>query len=214
MPCGASSVASGRSATRLSMVARTSFMSCRLAPSTARPIGTPCPSVSTLRLTPLLPRSVGFGPVFFPPERCLRHRSIHAQPTPVNALQFIELLDACEPELLENTGLDPRLEAVVGGGLGTQVGLIQGFPLAARAQDIEDGVSAAAVGDARTTTPKAVAIEMDGDERLKHGPEGIGDTEGGGRRVIGRTHARARSWCRCCTHTIRAYPNNPAARKA
>src|SRR3712207_8319772 len=71
----------------LSMVVRTSFISFRFAPSTASPIGTPCPSVSRLRLTPRLPRSVGFGPVFFPPERCLRHRAIHTQPVPVQALQ-------------------------------------------------------------------------------------------------------------------------------
>src|SRR3712207_7670064 len=82
----------------LSMVVRTSFISFRFAPSTASPIGTPCPSVSRLRLTPLLPRSVGFRPVFFPPERCLRHRSIHAQPLPVDALQLLKLLDARSEE--------------------------------------------------------------------------------------------------------------------
>src|SRR5258708_4622202 len=63
MPCGRSAVGSGRSTTRLSMVGRTNFMSCRLAPSTTRPSGTPCPSVSRLRLTPDLPRSVGLRPV-------------------------------------------------------------------------------------------------------------------------------------------------------
>src|ERR687886_2322448 len=119
MPWGSSAVGSGRSATRLSMVARTSFMSCRLAPSTATPIGTPCPSVSRLRLTPCLPRSVGFGPVFFPPKRCLRHRSVHTQPVPVNALQLVKLFHSCKPEFLEDPRLDPLLEAVVGGGLGT-----------------------------------------------------------------------------------------------
>src|SRR6478736_5166033 len=113
MPCVSSSVASGRTATRLSSVARTIFMSCRLAPSIARPIGMPCPSVSKLRLTPLLPRSVGFRPVFFSPERCLRHRSIHTQPSPVDALQFVKLLDAGIPQLQEDASFDPFLEAVM-----------------------------------------------------------------------------------------------------
>ncbi len=47
-------------------MARTSLTSCRLAPSIARPSGTPCPAVRRLRFTPALPRSVGLGPVFFP----------------------------------------------------------------------------------------------------------------------------------------------------
>src|SRR5919199_4984088 len=98
----------------LSIVACTSFMSCRFAPSIARPIGTPCPSVRRLRLTPRLPRSVGLRPVFFPPERCLRHRAIHAQPLPVDAVQLIKLLDPSKPELLKNPCRDPFLKAVVG----------------------------------------------------------------------------------------------------
>src|SRR5437764_9062519 len=52
----------------LSIVGRSSFLSWRLAPSIVRPMGTPCPSVSRLRFTPLLPRSVGLGPVFSPPK--------------------------------------------------------------------------------------------------------------------------------------------------
>jgi hypothetical protein len=54
----------------LSLVAGTNFISWRLAPSMCKPIGTPCPSVSRLRLTPSLPRSVGLGWVFFPERRC------------------------------------------------------------------------------------------------------------------------------------------------
>ena len=38
-----------------------------ICPATARPIGTPLPSVRTLRLVPILPRSVGVLPTFFPP---------------------------------------------------------------------------------------------------------------------------------------------------
>src|SRR5687767_5263755 len=168
----------------LSMVARTIFISCRLAPSTSRPIGTPCPSVSRLRLTPLLPRSVGFGPVFFSPERCLRHRSIHAQPVPVDALEFVKLLDACLPELQEDASLDPLLEAVVSSGFGTQVGLVESFPLTASAQDVEDGVGAAAVRDAGASTTEAVGVDVLREKRLKDSPEGIRDAEAGGGWIV------------------------------
>src|SRR5919199_3959969 len=151
----------------LSIVACTSFESCRLAPSIARPIGTPCPSVSRLRLTPLLPRSVGVRPVFFPPERCLRHRSIQTQPGPVNAVQFSKLLDPGIPEFQEDACRHPFLKAVMGGGFGTQVGLVQGLPLAPGAQDVEDGIGTAPVGDARAATTKAVRIQPNRDEGLQ-----------------------------------------------
>src|ERR687891_2290815 len=118
------------------MVARTSFMSCRLTPSTTRPRGTPWPSVSRLRLTPPLPRSVGFGPVFFPPEGRFAHRPVQAQPRPVNALQLVKPVHASLPEFQEYLSFDPLLEPVVGRGLGTQLGLLQGFPLATRSQDV------------------------------------------------------------------------------
>jgi len=71
MPCGRSSVGAGRSTTMLAIVARTSFMSWRLAPAIAATMGTPCPSVSTDRLTPAFPQSVGLGPVVFPPSGAL-----------------------------------------------------------------------------------------------------------------------------------------------
>ena len=74
---------------RLSSVARTSFISWRLAPSTASPAGMPWASVNRLRLTPLLPRSVGLGPVFSPAQGGFGHGPVQAQPTPVHALQLI-----------------------------------------------------------------------------------------------------------------------------
>src|SRR2546421_8300854 len=118
----------GRSTGRLSSVCRAILKSTRLAPSTARPIGTPLPSVTMLRLTPLLPRSVGLGPVFFPPERGLGHGPIHAQPFPVDALEEVVLQEARLPELEEDAGLDPLLEAVVGGGTGNEAGGVEGLP--------------------------------------------------------------------------------------
>src|SRR5947207_1134007 len=121
----------------LSMVSRTIFMSGRLAPSTASPTGTPSASTSRLRLTPFLARSVGFLPVFFPPEGRLGHAPVHVQPRPVDALEEVVLQQAGLPELQEDAGRDPLLEAVVGGRAGAELGGVQRLPLAAGAQDVE-----------------------------------------------------------------------------
>src|SRR5215469_2783671 len=106
----------------LSNVASTNFLSCRLAPSMASPTGMPLASTNRLRLAPSLPRSVGFLPVFFPPEGRLGHAPVHRQPPPVQPLQRVVLLQAVLPKLLEDAGLDPLLEAAVGGTLGANTG--------------------------------------------------------------------------------------------
>src|SRR5262245_61666224 len=106
----------------LSSVASTNFLSCRLAPSMASPTGTPLASTSRLRLAPSLPRSVGFWPVFFPPEGRLGHAPVHRQPLPVEPLQLVVLLQPALPELLEDAGPDPLLEAAVGRALGADAG--------------------------------------------------------------------------------------------
>jgi hypothetical protein len=111
-----------RGTTTLVTVCFTHFISCRLAPATTKPRGTPCASVNTLRLTPLLARSVGLGPVFFPPEGRLAHRSIHTQPPPVQPLQFLELLDARAPQLPKHPRRGPLLEPIMRRGMPTQLG--------------------------------------------------------------------------------------------
>src|SRR5690348_239577 len=96
-----------------SMVGRTNFISWRLAPSIATLIGTPCPSVSTLRFTPRLPRSVGLGPVFFPAQWGLGHGPVHTYPLPVNPPQFVKLLQSSLPQLEEDARLHPLLKAIM-----------------------------------------------------------------------------------------------------
>ena len=81
-------VGRGRFTGMLESVSITSFWSCTLAPPTATPNGTPAASTRTDRLTPSLPRSVGFGPVFFPAQRRLGHapsRLCHCQSMPINS---------------------------------------------------------------------------------------------------------------------------------
>ena len=82
--------------------------------------------------------------------------------------------------------LDPLLKAGVSGGFGAQVGMLQGFPLAASAQDVEDGVSAAAVGNAGASSAEAVGVEAHRDEWLQDGPQGIRDAETGGGWIVAR----------------------------
>src|SRR5229473_7172216 len=97
----------------LSKVSSTIFMSGRLAPSTASPMGMPWPSTSRLRLVPFLARSVGFLPVFFPPERCLGHAPVHAQPLPVDTLKARIFQQPRLPQRREDPRSDPLLKAVV-----------------------------------------------------------------------------------------------------
>ena len=94
-----------------SSVAATSFWSGTLAPSTATASGTPRPSISVERLTPSLPRSVGFFPVFFPTQRRLGHRPVHALPFPVDAFQLVVFGQSELPEFLEHAQLAPTLES-------------------------------------------------------------------------------------------------------
>ena len=148
--------ASGRSTAMLSMVSRAILKSLRLAPSTARPMGTPRPSVRRLRLVPLLPRSVGFLPTFFPPEGGFGHRAVHREPCPVNTLQGVVCHKALFPQGHEDVRLHPLLEAAVGGTAGTDAGRIQRIPLAARAEHEEDGIHGLAIIDAGPMAPQGM----------------------------------------------------------
>src|SRR5690606_28288979 len=88
-------------------------MSWRLAPSTVIETGTPCASVSRQRLVPHFARSVGLGPVPFPPQRCLRHGSIHCLPAPIEPDLFVVEGEPFLPDPVEKPSLSPLLEAVV-----------------------------------------------------------------------------------------------------
>ena len=94
--------------------------------------GTPRPSVSTERLTPNLPRSVGFFPVFFPAQGCLGARSVKTLPPPLDAPQGIVPSEQVLPKFVEQTALRPLLEVAVQGTAGAEF-LRRCFPLATRA---------------------------------------------------------------------------------
>src|SRR5207247_1247768 len=128
----------GRLTAKRLSVSRTRRMSCTLAPATARASGTPSPSVRRERLVPDLARSVGFGPVFFPTQRRLRHRSIEALPTPVDPFQFVVLPERLLPEPEEHPLLRQFLEVVMQRAGTTTEFPRSRLPLAAGPQDVEN----------------------------------------------------------------------------
>jgi hypothetical protein len=73
--------------------------------------------------------------------------------------------------------------------MGAQLGLVQCLPLAACPQDEEDGVRARAISDAWPPTPKAMGIDMGGQQRLENGPQLIGDAKPRRRPIIRRSLA-------------------------
>src|SRR3954464_161804 len=97
-----SSSGSGRSTTIASIVSLKSFCSTTLAPAITTPSGPPSPSVTRLFFVPFLPRSVGFLPVFFPPEPGLAQHRVGRLPLPLHPAEFIALGHEHGPDLLED----------------------------------------------------------------------------------------------------------------
>lgn len=93
------------------------------------------------------------------------------------------------PEIPEDAGLDPLLEAVVGGGSGAELGGVQSLPLAAGSQDEEDGLQADAVGLTGSAPAEAVGVFMFGQQRGDGLPQILGDAPGVGDGLV--VHGRA-----------------------
>jgi hypothetical protein len=130
------------------MFARAILKSWRFAPSTARPMGTPPPSVRMLRLVPIFPRSVGVLPAVFPPQWRLGHGPIHGEPCPVNPLQGLVCHQTTPPPREAYASRRPLLEAAVSRATGTAAGVMQGIPWAPGAEDEADGIHGLAVFNA------------------------------------------------------------------
>jgi len=158
MPCGFFRVGFGRLTGMLFNVASTILESCRLAPSMANPIGTPSPSVSKLRLTPSLARSVGLGPIFFPAQRCLGHRAVDGLPCPIDTFHLIILPESGGPKLLKNARRYPFLKSVMRRTTRTNSSGIQGIPLATCSQHEENGVQAHTVIDSWSPTSETMRV--------------------------------------------------------
>src|SRR4051795_8205869 len=177
--CSTSS-GSGRSTTTASIVSFKSFCSTTLAPAITTPSGPPSPSVSTLFLVPFLPRSVGFLPVFFPPEPGLAQHRVGRLPLPLHPAEFVALGDQHRPDLLEDPPRDPALEPVVDRTLGAEP-LGELVPLAAASHPEDDRVEhLPPVGDpapGRLLGPEVL------EDRLDPSPEVVGDLPDGAQRL-------------------------------
>src|SRR5437879_6034493 len=135
-------------------------------------IGTPRPSVSTWRLLPSLPRSVGLGPTAAAGVRVLgavapspdSHRPLAG---PLDALLLAVPLQARLPQTLQRPALHPPLKAVMHRGCRAKLGW-QGSPLAARPQHIQHPVQCPAGVHPR---PPAFGVLRRPQDRLGDGPQ-------------------------------------------
>jgi hypothetical protein len=85
--------------------------------------------------------------------------------------------------------------------MGTQLGVIQRLPLAAGPQDVEDRIGTTPIRHTRSPAPKAMRIDVDGQQRLQDRPQRIGNTETGRSVIIGDTWSTA--FLRFCfVHTL------------
>jgi len=122
-----------------------------------------------------LARSVGFFPVFFPPERRFGHAPVHAQPGPIDPFPLVIGQQTGLPHLLEDTGRDPFLEAVMGGGTRTKDRRVQSFPLTAGAEYEKNGLHAHAVGSPRPTAAEAMRVFVFGKQQGDTFPQIVRD---------------------------------------
>src|SRR5947209_12278889 len=127
-----------------------------------------------------------WDPFFFPAQGGFRHRPVHTQPLPVNPTEFIKLLDSGLPEGEEDAGLHPLLKAIMGRRVRTQLGLIQGLPLASRAQHVEDGIGTVAIRHPWASSSKAMRIHMHRQQRVQLRPQLIRNAKARGRAIIRR----------------------------
>src|SRR5947209_4596294 len=162
-----------------SIVARSIRRSKTLAPASTTPSGPPSPSTTSDFLVPFLPRSVGLGPTFFPPEPGLAQRGIGALPLPIDRTQLVALLDEDRPDPLHDPTGAPALEPIVDGALGAELAG-ELLPLAAGAHPeddpVEGGPPVSGSASGRLLGPE---FAEDGEDLL---PQGVGDLPNGPQR--------------------------------
>jgi len=123
-------------------------------------------------LVPFLPRSVGFLPVFSPPEPGLAQHRVGRLPFPIDSAELVALGDELGPDPLEHPAGGPPLEPVVDGALGPETPG-QLVPLAAAPHPEDDRVDHhPPVGDLAAGRLHGPEVQED---RLDPAPEVVGD---------------------------------------
>src|SRR3954471_21379744 len=170
--CCSTPSGSGRSTTIASTVASRSLQSGTFAPAITAPNAAPPPSTTRCFLVPGFPRSVGFGPTFFPPEPGLAQHPVGRLPLPLDAAEFVALGDQRGPDLFEDSAFGPPLEPAVDGALGAVLGG-QLVPLAAGPHAEDDPVERPAEVGRGTAgaLPRPELLE----DRFDPLPQGLGD---------------------------------------
>jgi hypothetical protein len=118
----------------------------------------PLASTTGCRLVPFLARSVGFGPVFFSPKRCLGHRTVGRKKRPIDAPLVIVVMQKLRPQPSEHSRLGPFDKAPVSRSVTAQSGRVECAPLTARPQDKQDRIHRTTVGYARIVTAQWVGF--------------------------------------------------------
>jgi hypothetical protein len=91
-------------------------------------------------------------------------------------LKTVIFQQAYFPEFQEHACFDPLLETIMGGGAWTKEGGVQGFPLAPRAEDEEDGIHTNTIGGTRPTAAKAVRVFVFWQPELDFPPKFVGNS--------------------------------------
>lgn len=134
-------------------------------------------------MVPGLARSVGLGPVFFPPEPGLAQPAVGRLPLPPDLAQLVALLDQHRPDPLEDAVAAPALEPAMHRAV-VAVLLGQLVPLAAAAEAEDDPVEGRPPVDA---IPAAVLLRrrrgVFEQDRLDPLPQLVGDLPDGLQRL-------------------------------
>jgi hypothetical protein len=94
------------------------------------------------------------------------------------------------PQFQEHAGGDPCATSVIRRGYGAQIRLVQRRLLTTGAEDVKDGVGAAAIRHARTTAAKPMGVHRERAQgRFQYGPQVVRDAK-----------ARRGSCCLVCAH--------------
>lgn len=121
-----------------STVRSNAIESCRLAPVTVIARGTPRASTTRCRFVPSLPRSVGLGPVSWPPGAGNAGR-IQACPSPVNLVMLTQAAKHRQMQLVPYARGLPVSQASPASHAATETEFLrQVFPGDTRVQDVQD----------------------------------------------------------------------------
>jgi hypothetical protein len=110
--------------------------------------------------------------VFFPTQRRLGHRPVHALPFPIDAFQLIVFGQSELPEFLEYAQPHPLLKVLVDRAAGAEL-LGHRLPLAACGQDVQD--AAHDVPHRQPWTTSFTTAIVNWDHEINPFPQRLGD---------------------------------------